>query len=106
MTNYLFIGQTPRLYPNVIIPGRGSLIAEPGDVWTLDTEPGDGLWVETDALATDPGPRSWPIAAYQPDVNQDQAAERPEDEPAEVNPPKPPEANALSGFVNDDPALD
>jgi hypothetical protein len=70
MSNYLFIGQAPRLYPNFLIPGQGSLIAESGDVWNFEQPPNDGLWLPTDDAPTNPPQRSWPISSYQPDVNQ------------------------------------
>lgn len=33
-------------YPNIIIPGEGSLVAHPGDVREFDTPPDRTWWVE------------------------------------------------------------
>ena len=42
---YLFIGPGERFYPDIIVPGEGSLMAYPGDIREFDDPPSDGNWV-------------------------------------------------------------
>ena len=48
MQKYLFIGQSNRFYPAIIVPGEGSLYAHPGDLCSFEEgqAPTDGCWVE------------------------------------------------------------
>lgn len=56
MPNYRYVG-TECVYPNIIIPGEGSLVARPGDVREFDTPPDPVWWVEdNEAPVTPAGP--------------------------------------------------
>lgn len=46
MKEYQYIGTQPKLYIDIVIPGKGSLFAKPGDVVAFETPPNDGSWVE------------------------------------------------------------
>jgi hypothetical protein len=41
---YQYAGFTERTYPDIIIPGEGSLVVEPGDIREFEAPPSDGLW--------------------------------------------------------------
>jgi hypothetical protein len=45
MTKFFYTGEDVRVYPDIVIPGEGSLIAHPGDVRDFDDEPTDGRWL-------------------------------------------------------------
>jgi hypothetical protein len=42
---FRYIGEDERVYPQIVIPGEGSLVAHPGDERDLDEDPGDNRWV-------------------------------------------------------------
>jgi hypothetical protein len=46
VTMLRYIGEDERVYPQIVIPGEGSLVAHAGDVRDLDENPGDGRWVD------------------------------------------------------------
>lgn len=48
MAEYRYVG-TDCWYPNIIIPGEGSLVAKPGDVREFDTPPDETWWVPVEA---------------------------------------------------------
>lgn len=53
MAKFRYVG-SECIYPNILIPGEGSLVAKPGDVREFDTPPDLVWWVrEPDA---DPKP--------------------------------------------------
>jgi hypothetical protein len=54
LKKYEFIGTEPKFYPDIVIPGKGSLFAEPGDVVAFETPPSDGSWFEVKAEVREP----------------------------------------------------
>jgi len=50
LSKYKYVG-TECFYPNIIIPGEGSLVAHPGDVREFDTPPDTTWWVKEDEPA-------------------------------------------------------
>lgn len=54
MARFQYVGETQRVYPDIIIPGVGSLVANPGDIVELDKLPGRFYWVELTKPATSP----------------------------------------------------
>jgi hypothetical protein len=44
LAEYRYVG-TECFYPNIIIPGEGSLVAKPGDVREFDNPPDRTWWV-------------------------------------------------------------
>lgn len=68
MSKFKYNGAYAVVYPNIIIPGKGSLSVEPGEVCELDCAPDDGQWLAAD----DPKPAqpipvpATPAAAPQP----------------------------------------
>lgn len=46
MTKYRYFGQGSAAYPDVVIPGEGSLRVEPGDVKELDENPDPRWFIE------------------------------------------------------------
>ena len=59
MTKYRYFGQGSAAYPDVVIPGEGSLWVEPGDVKELDGNPDPRWFIEV----TDPAPEVKPVSA-------------------------------------------
>lgn len=51
MTKFVYIGQEPRAYPDILVPDGDNppkvLVALPGDVCEFDVPPTDGLWVQS-----------------------------------------------------------
>jgi hypothetical protein len=46
LSKYQYIGHTERIYMDVVQPGTGSLVVEPGQTAEFDSgPPTDGLWV-------------------------------------------------------------
>lgn len=52
MTKYRYFGQGPAAYPDVVVPGEGSLYVQPGDVKELDSNPDPRWFIEV----ADPAP--------------------------------------------------
>jgi hypothetical protein len=46
LSKYQYLGNVERVYPDVVIPGEGSLVAKPGLIQEFDKPPTDGLWVK------------------------------------------------------------
>jgi hypothetical protein len=44
LTAYRYLGFDERTYPDIVVPGEGTLVAKPGDVRELDEAPGDDRW--------------------------------------------------------------
>ena len=44
MPKYRFAEETPRIYPGILLPEGGSLVAQHGDIREFD-EPPPGLWI-------------------------------------------------------------
>ena len=59
MTKYRYFGQGSAAYPDVVIPGEGSLWVEPGDVKELDENPDPRWFIEV----ADPAPPVKPTSA-------------------------------------------
>jgi hypothetical protein len=49
LSKYQYLGNTERIYLDVVIPGEGSLVAHPGQIVEFAAPPGDGLWVKVNA---------------------------------------------------------
>lgn len=47
MTAYRYAGFDVRYYPDIVIPGEGSLVAHPGDERELEAAP-DSRWIEVE----------------------------------------------------------
>jgi hypothetical protein len=45
---FRYTREDERVYPQIVIPGEGSLVAHAGDIRDLDENPGDGRWVAAD----------------------------------------------------------
>ena len=66
MTKYRYFGQGSAAYPDVVIPGEGSLFVQPGDVKELDENPDPRWFIEVTDTASKPEPvRPEPEAAPQ-----------------------------------------
>ena len=48
MANYTYTDETARVYPDIKNNGS-TLEALPGQIYALDTDPGDGRWASTQA---------------------------------------------------------
>lgn len=46
MKKYRYIGAYEVTYPDIVIPGEGSLVAHPGDEREFDSPPDPHWWVE------------------------------------------------------------
>ena len=41
---YRYTAEDDRVYPDILVPGEGSLVARPGDEREFEVPPGDGRW--------------------------------------------------------------
>lgn len=64
MAKFKYVGETQRVYPDIIIPGKGSLVANPGDEVELPKAPTSLYWVELPATS----PVSLNIQTAKPDT--------------------------------------
>lgn len=45
MAKYQYLGYSERIYMDIVIPGQGSLVVQPGQLMEFETgPPGDGFW--------------------------------------------------------------
>lgn len=47
MKTYRYVREDVRIYPDILIPGEGSLVANPGDEREFE-QPPDNAWVEVE----------------------------------------------------------
>ena len=56
MPKYRYAGEIERVYPDLVIPGEGSLVAHPGDEYEGEKPPDPYWWFEVADVVNQPAP--------------------------------------------------